>query len=164
MELRRPTIADKETILEMLAEFEKAGSAMDGGFISKDVDFEEWIFRNKDYEAGLNLPDGFVPSIQYVSFDQTGRALGFLSLRLRLNDFLLNKGGHIGYSIRPTERGKGYAKDQLRLGLQEAATKNISKVLVTCLTDNQASRRTIVACGGVLEDVRDGVERYWIED
>lgn len=26
MELRRPTIADKETILEMLAEFEKAGS------------------------------------------------------------------------------------------------------------------------------------------
>ncbi len=107
MELRRPTIADKETILEMLAEFEKAGSAMDGGFISKDVDFEEWIFRNKDYETGLNLPDGFVPSIQYVSFDQTGRALGFLSLRLRLNDFLLNKGGHIGYSIRPTERGKG---------------------------------------------------------
>ncbi|WP_024417900.1 GNAT family N-acetyltransferase [Streptococcus suis] len=164
MELRRPTVADKETILDMLAEFEAAGSAMDGGFISKDVDFEDWILRNQDYEAGLNLPDGFVPSIQYVSFDQTGLALGFLSLRLRLNDFLLNKGGHIGYSIRPTERGKGHAKEQLRLGLQEAATKNISKVLVTCSTDNQASRRTIVACGGVLEDVRDGVERYWIED
>ncbi|MFX3697458.1 GNAT family N-acetyltransferase, partial [Streptococcus suis] len=38
------------------------------------------------------------------------------------------------------------------------------KVLVTCSTDNQASRRTIVACGVVLEDVRDGVERYWIDD
>lgn len=88
MELRRPTIADKDTILEMLAEFETAGSAMDGGFISKDVDFEDWILRNQDYEAGINLPEGFVPSIQYVSFDQTGRALGFLSLRLRLNDFL----------------------------------------------------------------------------
>lgn len=164
MELRRPTIADKETILEMLAEFEKAGSAMDGGFISKDVDFEEWLEKLKLAELGLELPKGFVPYVQYVSFDPTGRALGFLNLRLRLNDFLLKKGGHIGYSIRPTERGKGYAKDQLRLGLQEAASKNISKVLVTCLTDNQASRRTIVDCGGVLEDVRDGVERYWIED
>lgn len=162
MELRRPTLADKETVLGMLAEFETAGSAMDGGFISKDVDFEDWILRNQDSEAGINLPEGFVPSIQYVSFDPTGRALGFLSLRLRLNDFLLNKGGHIGYSIRPTERGKGYAKEQLRLGLQEAASKNISKVLVTCSTDNEASRKTIAACGGSLEDVREGVERYWI--
>ncbi|WP_153046261.1 GNAT family N-acetyltransferase, partial [Streptococcus suis] len=92
-------------------------------------------------EMGLDLPNGYVPAIQYVSFDQTGKALGFLHLRLRLNDFLLQKGGHIGYSIRPTERGKGYAKEQLRLGLQEAASKNITKVLVTCSTDNQASRR-----------------------
>lgn len=46
MELRRPTVADKETVLDMLAEFEAAGSAMDGGFISKDVDFEDWILRN----------------------------------------------------------------------------------------------------------------------
>ncbi|CYU30274.1 GNAT family N-acetyltransferase [Streptococcus suis] len=163
MELRRPTIADKETILDMLAEFEAAGSAMDGGFISKDVNFEEWLEKLKLAELGLELPKGFVPYVQYVSFDQTGRALGFLSLRLRLNDFLLNKGGHIGYSIRPTERGKGYAKDQLRLGLQEAASKNITKVLVTCSTDNEASRKTIVACGGSLEDVREGVERYWID-
>ncbi len=163
MELRRPTLADKETIFDMLAEFEAENSAMDGGFITKDVDFVEWLEKLKQAELGLELPEGFVPYVQYVSFDQTGRALGFLSLRLRLNDFLLNKGGHIGYSIRPTERGKGYAKDQLRLGLQEVAAKNISKVLVTCSTDNQASQKTILACGGALEDVREGIERYWIE-
>ncbi|HFR3747468.1 TPA: GNAT family N-acetyltransferase [Streptococcus suis] len=164
MTLRRPTLADKDTILDMLAEFEAAGSAMDGGFISKYVDFEDWILRNQDYEVGINLPEGFVPSIQYVSFDQTDRALGFLSLRLRLNDFLLNKGGHIGYSIRPTERGKGYAKEQLRLGVQEAFSKNIPKVLVTCDETNTASKRTILACGGSLEDVRHGTERYYIEE
>ncbi|MHC3510540.1 GNAT family N-acetyltransferase [Streptococcus suis] len=163
MELRRPTIADKDTILDMLAEFEAAGSAMDGGHYPKDLVYEEWLEQNLSNEMGLDLPNGYVPAIQYVSFDQTGKALGFLNLRLRLNDFLLKKGGHIGYSIRPTERGKGYAKDQLRLGLREATTKNISKVLVTCSTENQASRRTIVACGGVLEDIRDGIERYWIE-
>lgn len=163
MELRRPTVADKETILDMLAEFEAAGSAMDGGYYPKDLVYEEWLEQNLSNEMGLDLPDGYVPAIQYVSFDQTGKALGFLHLRLRLNDSLLNKGGHIGYSIRPTERGKGYAKVQLRLGLQEATGKNITKVLVTCSTENQASRRTIIACGGILEDARDGIERYWIE-
>ncbi|HFU4203093.1 TPA: GNAT family N-acetyltransferase [Streptococcus suis] len=162
MELRRPTVADKERILDMLAEFEAAGSAMDGGHYPRDLVYEEWLEQNLSNEMGLDLPEGYVPAIQYVSFDQNGKALGFLHLRLRLNDFLLQKGGHIGYSIRPTERGKGYAKEQLRLGLQEAASKNIAKVLVTCSTDNQASRRTIVACGGSLEDTREGVERYWI--
>ena len=109
------------------------------------------------------MPEGFVPYIQYVSFDERGQAVGFLNLRLRLNDFLLNKGGHIGYSIRPSQRGKGFAKKQLHQGLQEAISKNISRILVTCSQENEASRRTILASGGVLEDIREGTERYWIE-
>ncbi|MFI3125438.1 GNAT family N-acetyltransferase [Streptococcus suis] len=164
MTLRRPTLADKDTILDMLAEFEAAGSTTAGGFISKDVDFVEWLEKVKLAELGLEFPEGFVPYVQYVSFDQTGRALGFLNLRLRLNDSLLKRGGHIGYSIRPTERGKGYAKEQLRLGVQEAFSKNIPKVLVTCDETNTASKRTILACGGSLEDVRHGTERYYIEE
>ncbi len=91
-----------------------------------------------------------------------GRALGFLHLRLRLNENLLKQGGHIGYSIRPTERRKGYAKEQLRLGLLEAKKKNITKALVTCHDDNEGSRKVILANGGQLEDVLDAVERYWI--
>ena len=147
----------------MLAEFEQAGSAMDGGFYKKGLDYEEWLRQNALSEAGLQVPDGFVPAIQYVSFDQNHQAIGFLHLRLMLNDFLLEKGGHIGYSVRPSQRCKGYAKEQLRQGLQEALSKNISKVLVTCSEENEASRRTIVACGGQLEDCRAGVERYWID-
>ena len=96
-------------------------------------------------------------------FDESGHALGFLNLRLRLNEGLLNYAGHIGYSIRPSERGKGYAKEALRQGLQVAKEKNIKRALVTCSTENPASRAVILTNGGALEDVRGGKERYWID-
>ena len=164
MELRRPRLADKETVLEMMAEFEQTQSAHDGGFWdAENFVYEEWLEENLQAEAGLNIPENWVPAIQLVSFDVAGQALGFLNLRLRLNDYLLEKGGHIGYSIRPSERGKGYAKESLRQGLQIAKGKNIKRALVTCSKENPASRAVILANGGELEDVRNGTERYWID-
>jgi len=164
MELRRPTLEDKDAILEMIAEFEQVQSPHDGGFWdTENFVYEEWLEINMQKEMGINLPENRVPSIQFVSFDDVGRALGFLNLRLRLNEGLLNYAGHIGYSIRPSERGKGYAKEALRQGLQVAKEKNIKKALVTCSVENPASRAVIVSNGGVFEDVRNGVERYWID-
>ena len=164
MILRRPSQTDKETVLEMMAEFEQTQSDHDGGFWNaNNFVYEEWLEENLQAEAGLNIPENWVPAIQLISFDVAGQALGFLNLRLRLNDYLLENGGHIGYSIRPSERGKGYAKEALRQGLQVAKAKNIKKTLVTCSVNNSASRAVILANGGILEDVRNGVERYWIE-
>ena len=164
MILRRPSQIDKEDILEMMAEFEREQSAHDGGFWNPDnFVYEEWLEENIQAEAGLNIPENWVPAIQLVSFDEAGQALGFLNLRLRLNDYLLEKGGHIGYSIRPSERGKGYAKESLRQGLQVAKDKNIHRALVTCSIKNPASRAVILANGGQLEDIRHETERYWID-
>ena len=164
MILRRPTLADKETVLDMMSEFEKNQSAHDGGFWDAEgFVYEEWLESNQNHEMGINLPEGWVPDIQLVAFAKDGKAVGFLNLRLRLNDFLLEEGGHIGYSIRPSERGKGYAKEALRQGLQVAKGKNIKRTLVTCSVNNPASRAVILVNGGLLEDVRNGVERYWIE-
>lgn len=164
MELRRSTLADKEAVLDMMAEFEAHQEAHDGGFWNADqFIYEDWLESNKLMEVGLGLTDGWVPAIQLVSFDTNGRALGFLNLRLRLNDYLFQEGGHIGYSIRPSARGKGLAKEQLRQGLQVAKSKNIKRALVTCDSDNAASRAVILANGGALEDIRGGKERYWID-
>lgn len=164
MELRRPRLVDKETVLEMMAEFEQAQSPHDGGFWdAENFVYEEWLESNQNHEMGINLPEGWVPDIQLVAFSRDGQAVGFLNLRLCLNDFLLEEGGHIGYSIRPSERGKGYAKESLRQGLQVAKGKNIKRALVTCSTENPASRAVIVSNGGVFEDVRNSVERYWID-
>ena len=164
MELRRPTLADKEAVLNMMAEFEQSQSAHDGEFWdTENFDYEEWLKNNQNHEMGINLPEGWVPDIQLVAFSRDRQAVGFLNLRLRLRDFLLEEGGHIGYSIRPSERGKGYAKESLQQGLQIAKEKNIKRALVTCSTENPASRAVILANGGELEDVRNSTERYWIE-
>ena len=164
MELRRPTLADKETILKMMAEFEETRSAHDGGFWdADDFVYEAWLESNRDMEMGLGIPEGWVPAVQLVAFARDGQSVGFLNLRLRLSAYLLEEGGHIGYSIRPSERGKGYAKEALHQGLQVAKEKNIHRALVTCSTENPASRAVILANGGELEDVRNGTERYWIE-
>lgn len=164
MELRRPTIVDKKAVIDMMEEFEKYQSPHDGGFCdTENFSYEDWLETNMQKEMGINLPENRVPSIQFVSFDDVGRALGFLNLRLRLNEGLLNYAGNIGYSIRPSERGKGYAKETLRQGLQLAKEKNIKKALVTCSVNNPASRAVILANGGIFENARNGVERYWIE-
>ncbi|KXT72774.1 Acetyltransferase [Streptococcus sp. DD10] len=163
MELRRPTLADKDAILAMIAEFEQEASPHDGGFWDwEDFVYEDWLASNQDAEIGLHLPDGWVPAIQLVGFED-GVAVGFLNLRLRLSDYLLHQGGHIGYSVRPSQRGKGFAKAMLEQSLLLSRGKNIHRTLVTCHQDNPASRAVIIANGGVLEDVRDGVERYWID-
>ncbi len=164
IQLRRPEAKDKEQVLSLMAEFEVDQASHDGGFWDKsNFDYDRWLTNNLMSEAGIDLPDGWVPSIQLVSFDEKNRAIGFLNLRLRLNDYLKRQGGHIGYCIRPSMRGKGFAKEQLRLGLDWAKSKNITSLLVTCHQTNVASRAVILANGGIFEDCQDGIERYWIE-
>lgn len=147
----------------MMKELETNQSVHDGGFWSVDnFAYEGWTERDQLNEMGIDMPSMLVPATQFVSFDDSGRALGFLYLRLRLSDNLLNKGGHIGYSIRPSERRRRLAEEQLHLGLLEAKKKNIKQVLVTCRTDNIASRKVILTNGGILGDARESVERYWV--
>lgn len=163
MELRRPTWSDEESVVEMMKDFKDTNSAHDGSFWNaENFDYERWLAANADAEKGLNIPSDQVPAIQFVGFVDK-EAVGFLNLRLRLNDYLLRYAGHIGYSVKPSERGKGYAKAMLAQALKIAISKNISKVLVTCRVDNPASRAVIVANGGVLEDSCKGIERYWID-
>lgn len=164
MQLRRPEEKDEHEIVAMMQEFQEADSPHDGGFWQlESFDYLEWLEQNQWYEIGLNIPEYFVPSIQFVAFDDKDKALGFLSLRLRLNDALVKKGGHIGYSVRPSQRRKGYAKEMLKHGLNQAKMKGISSVLLTCSCNNSASRSVILANQGSLENIQDQVERYWIK-
>ncbi len=108
----------------------------------------------------------FVTSHTYFLTDRSGALLGGIDLRHRLNDPLLRTGGHIGYGIRPSCRGKHYAPCMLALCLKKAKELGIERVLITCLEANHASAAVIEACGGVLKNQieEDGeiFRRYWI--
>lgn len=88
--------------------------------------------------------------------------LGRLSIRHRLTPPLLELGGHIGYVVRPSARRQGYATEMLAQSLPVAAELGIDPALVTCDTDNDASRKVILAAGGELEDERHGKLRFWV--
>ena len=122
--------------------------------------FVDW--RLADRLEDTPRPAAFVPCT-YLWMVEGDEYVGSLSIRHRLTDFLLNYGGHIGYSVRPSRRLRGHAKAALAQAIPRAAELGIGRVLVTCDEDNDGSRRTIEANGGVYEDSREGKRRYWIE-
>jgi predicted acetyltransferase len=131
--------------------------------------FEEFVQNKIDQSRGINLPEGFVPSTEFWLIDND-EFIGRTNIRHYLNDWLLQIGGHIGYWIRPSRRGKGYGTKILELGLQEAKKLGLANVLVTCDITNQPSGKVIETNGGVLENIvpngqdNPPKKRYWINN
>jgi predicted acetyltransferase len=128
--------------------------------------WRDYVQLLSDRRRGLRLAERWVPS-SFLVADSAGAIVGRASVRHRLNDFLLEEGGHIGYAVRPAHRRRGHASEILRQALIVARAEGVADVLVTCDAHNDASAAVIERLGGVLEDVRDGLDgvpkrRYWI--
>lgn len=129
-------------------------------------DFTKWVELVAARGLGRDVPENRVPAFFELALVGT-RVAGRLSVRHALNDFLLQRGGHIGYGVLPAFRRLGIGKRMLQRGLQLTAALGIERVLVTCDENNVASRRIIEKAGGVFEsshagsDVEQPIRRYW---
>ena len=172
--LERPSMERKDEIIEYLDEFKKYNSNINGvGSLDRIYDgytFEEALERClklEDEEFAKTL--GWCPGKTFMLIRHNDtKIIGMINIRWNLNEYMLRFAGHIGYSIRPTERRKGYNKINLYLGLIEAKKLGLDKVMLGCNASNLGSDKTIQALGGILEraeiDPRDNEldNIYWI--
>ncbi len=151
---------------------EEYGESEDNPFVFyKDellADYPAYVKRLEDWVEGKQLVDGHVPNTFFVGV-VGDEVVGRISIRHELSDFLASLGGHIGYCVVPSHRGRGYASEMMRQGLTYCRSIGLQRVLLTCDADNLASRQVILKSGGVLENVLEDddlkvpKERYWIE-
>lgn len=168
MKLIKPSIEYSKGYLENLKEYQALGENLDIDFTYRTNHMDEYIQSLIDSSEGKGLDAGLVPyTIFWAIVD--GEYVGRISVRHYLNENLEKVGGHIGYDVRPSKRGLGYGSEMLRLVLPEARGLGIEKALLTCDSDNLASRKIIEKNGGVFEDEVEAGEgkpnklRFWIE-
>jgi len=169
--LRKPELKYAEQIKAYRQEFLDFGGSMDGcGALRKMENSIDWLAEAERYSHRETIPPGRVQSTQFIYVRESdGKIVGMIQVRHYLNDSLEKYAGHIGYSVCPSERRKGYAAAMLRDVLPYCKKIGLKRVMISCAEDNTGSRKTILKNGGVYESTvfcpekNVNLERYWID-
>jgi len=169
MELVPLTMEHKGMLQEFLADFQAAGETnIPAYFARPDWTHEEAVRTFADWSRGEGLSAGLVPTTTLFLMVEA-QLVGVVNFRHRLTEELEAYGGHVGYSVAPSHRGKGYGTRLLAGALNQASGQGLDRVLVTCDPVNLPSIRVIEKNGGVYmdtlfeEDIQRQVSRFWIE-
>ena len=158
--LKRPSLADVEKIEEYRAEF--PAERMRVTYDPERIPGLDYLEEYKNISDWLTFCEAMSDKISWYMCvrESDQRIVGFLCFRHRLeyDDDDPEFCSHFGYSIRPSEQRNGYAKEQLRLGLEKAKGLGLTSVRVICRDINIGSEKTILANGGIYLDTIHGEE------
>lgn len=170
LDLVIPSTAYLKQISSYRQEFLDNGSSMDGcGSLRYLENPNDWLEQVVLLSHAETIPTNWVQSTQFICIRESDdKLVGMIQIRHYFNDYLEKFGGHIGYSVRPLERRKGYAKKMLHDCLPYCKEVGLKKILITCRVDNEGSRKTILSNAGKYESTvfepeeKVYLERYWI--
>lgn len=165
-----PTMEYENEIQNFRQEFLTNGGDMDGCLSLRRMEnISDWIKQVEDFSSEKTCPKEYAPQTQFIFIRELDKKIiGVIQIRHYLNEFFEKYGGHIGYSVCHSERKKGYATLMLKEILPICKEMGFEKILITCLKENEASKRVIINNGGIYESTvyepKDKVylERYWI--
>ena len=127
-------------------------------------EYEDWIIYTREISQGLCKDR--IPSSTFFAIDNTtNEIVGIIDIRHFLDEEHYYS-VHIGYSVSPANRCKGYGSEILKQGIAKAKLIGLERVLLTCEKSNTASSRVIQNNGGVLEkeymENENAMLAYWI--
>jgi predicted acetyltransferase len=132
-------------------------------------DFDAYLARVERFRDTAQIPVGWVPGAEFWLEDDAGEIVACVRLRFWLTPSLEVEGGHIGYDVRPSSRGRGFGTAALRLVLPEARHRGLERVRLTVDSDNLPSIRIIERNGGILageaisRKTGKPIKQYWID-
>ena len=171
MKLTEPSTEYAAGIAGYRMAFLASGDSMDGtDALRQFEDPQDWIDHVNAGKNAATIAPGKVPATLYLYVRESDQKIvGMIQIRHYFNEYLEKYAGHIGYSIAPDERCKGYATQMLRDTLPKCRDLGISKALICCYRENEGSRKTILKNGGIYESTvfepekKKWIERYWID-
>ena len=167
--LVKPDLSYADEIIKSKEESLKESPIINGSAgLDRLSSIEDWLEELNKRSCEDTVPEGLVPSSTYLGIrEKDNYIVGMIDIRHYLNEYLTQVGGNIGYSVRKSERNKGYAKQMLKLALEKCKELKIKKVLITCDEDNIASEKVILSANAKFEDIRnvdgENKKRFWID-
>lgn len=166
-----PSLDYEAELVDYRREFLNSGDPINGSArLANYENISDWLAWVNSLTSAETLPPDYVVCSTYLYVrEEDNKIVGMAQLRHYLNDYTEKYAGHVGYSIRPSERGKHYAMRLLHDMLPRLKSLGHNRILVTCEPQNVASRKVILSNGGVYEStVHDplrqaDLERYWID-
>ncbi|MBT7075897.1 MAG: GNAT family N-acetyltransferase [Anaerolineae bacterium] len=169
MKLERVSLNPPQGLATLIADLGDGENGFGGTTVPRgELSLDEYIQYCVETNDHTKLESGYIPQSFFWFIDDAGEAIGIMRMWHYLNESLKERTGHISYYIRQDQRGRGYGREALRLGLIELGEIGEKEALIIADSDNIASIKVIQANDGVLESVGQGADskefgRYWIK-
>lgn len=152
IQLIRPSIEHKERVLEFKQEFFDAGEYVinGSGLLDRMEVYEDWVDMVTKNSQPETVNPNSVLTDTFLAFDDKDRMVGIIDLRYELKGIFVDF-GNCGYSVRPSERKKGYATKMLEKLLDVAWANGMKELHLSVERSNEPSVKTILKNKGVYE-------------